>query len=284
MNLYIKADMEGVTGVVNYEQVIPERAEYKFGQQMLMSDLSALLKGIYAHGAHNVLIYDMHFYGRNVDLEKIDSRAKVICGKPPLTENFCYGMEQGFDGLILSGFHSMAENKKGLLHHSYEDDTESISINGKLVGEIGLEVALAGEMDIPLIFVSGDSEGVKEAREILGDVSAVVVKESKSESGALCYPPEETSRRIKETIPLALDRLLQKKLSPYRFSPPVTLKVCLSKESVLKMIKKKFPEKISGKNILSFKGNSVRQVWQEYRDLYRGVDERKHSSLLKIRN
>ncbi|MBI4232335.1 M55 family metallopeptidase, partial [Candidatus Peregrinibacteria bacterium] len=247
MKLYIKVDMEGVTGIISYTQTNPDSAEYKFGQHMFMSDLNALLSGIYYHGNHEVVIYDMHFDGRNIDLEAIDSRVKVITGKPPLTEKFCYGMEEGFDGLILMGFHSMAGNKEGLLNHSYELDTLSLSINDISVGEIGIEAALAGEMDIPVALITGDSEGIKEAERLLGEVPTVIVKESKSESIGLCYSVVETARKIKEAVPSALDRLLAKRPKPFLFSPPITLLVSLSKGSMFDAIRKQFPEKLLDK-------------------------------------
>ena len=49
MNKYmIRCDIEGVTGVVSYEQAEPGKAEHEFGRRMFQSDLGALLDGLRA--------------------------------------------------------------------------------------------------------------------------------------------------------------------------------------------------------------------------------------------
>ena len=267
MQIYVRVDMEGVTGVVSYEQTNPAGREFSFGTRMLMSDLNALISGVFSHGNHRVVIYDMHFYGRNIDLAAIDPRVEVICGKPYLEDRF-FLEGNGFDCLFLLGFHSRAENLIGLLHHSYEEYTKSILVNGKSVGEIGVEAGIAGELKMPLAMVTGDSEGLRETRELLGsDIPSVEVKKSLGETGGLCYPAAETAKRIKEAVPAALERIIRKRPAPFTFPASIKLEISLRKGKVLSKLKKKFPKYFVSSDRILFKGNSLAAAWHDYRTL-----------------
>ena len=40
----IRCDIEGVSGVVSYEQAEPGKSEFEFGKRMFMSDLMAVIE------------------------------------------------------------------------------------------------------------------------------------------------------------------------------------------------------------------------------------------------
>ena len=79
MKIMIRTDVEGVTGVTSYEQA--EGSE--LGRAMLMNDLQAVIDGLLADGDHDIVVYDEHTDGRNVDLRELPEAVAVICGKPP---------------------------------------------------------------------------------------------------------------------------------------------------------------------------------------------------------
>ena len=195
----VRCDIEGVSGVVNYEQAEPGKSEYIWGQEWFMSDLIALVSGLNAGGADEVHIYDEHCHGRNIIIDKLPEKTTVYCGKPPYLPNWAGGLDDTFAGLILLGFHSKRGTKNALLNHSYEPDIRDIQINGVSVGEIGVEAAIAGDYDVPLIMLTADSEGVKEAQSLVPGVVGVTVKESLSEYGAACYSLDTTYKMIFET-------------------------------------------------------------------------------------
>jgi len=71
----VRCDIEGVSEVVSFEQAEPGKPEYAFGQRMFMADLLALLEGLKAGGADEVVIYDEHYYGRCIDLSVLPDYA-----------------------------------------------------------------------------------------------------------------------------------------------------------------------------------------------------------------
>ncbi len=51
MKLLIAADMEGITGVVNWEQVTPGKSEYERFRLLMTSDVNAAIAGAFKAGA-----------------------------------------------------------------------------------------------------------------------------------------------------------------------------------------------------------------------------------------
>lgn len=193
----IRCDIEGVSGVVSYEQADPSRPEFGFGKRMFMADLLALIEGLNAGGADEIVVYDEHFHGRNIDIDLLPENASAICGKPPYRPDWAGGLDESFAGLILLGFHSMRGTGE-LLHHSYEPDIKAIYINGTTVGEIGVEAAIAGDWGVPLLLVTADSAGVRETQELISGVRGVAVKNSISVDGGECFSVAKTSAMLRQ--------------------------------------------------------------------------------------
>jgi len=222
--VYIKVDMEGVSGVVSPEQVRPGSPEYEYARRMLMHDLKAVLDGAFAAGCLEAVIYDAHLNGRNIDLDLIDSRAVVITGRPGLLNGYFYGQELSICPLLMVGCHARAGTPKALLPRTYDDDIAEVRLNGTPLGEVGMEAALAGEHGVPLAFVSGDSAAVREARELLGsDVQAVEVKTAISPTGGVCLPAARTGKLLREATVRAVRGAAN--VPPLVFQTPVTLEV-----------------------------------------------------------
>ena len=193
----IRSDIEGVTGVVSYEQAAPGGSEFAFGKRMFMSDLMALIEGLNQGGVDEIVIYDEHFDGRNIDIDMLPQNVTAICGKPPYKADWAGGLDETFSGLILLGFHSK-QNTGELLHHSYEPDIKDLVLNGISVGEIGIETAIAGDWGVPLQLITADSAGVKEAKDLVPNVASVSVKQSLCANGGVCLSAQLTAKMIQE--------------------------------------------------------------------------------------
>ncbi len=258
----IRCDMEGASGVVSYEQAEPGGAKYTFGRAMFMSDLVALLEGLHNSGVEEIVIYDEHYYGRSIDLDRLPRYASAICGKPPFRSDWAGGLDQSFTGVILLGFHSKAGTPEGLLPHSYELETKDLRLNGVSVGEIGIEAAIAGDFGVSVLMVTGDSAGVAEAEALLPGVRCVVVKEALGGGEGRCYPVEVTAERIRS----AADDIVRDtpKVAPYRVGPTVMLEIELDGGPYLEAVRTKFSDRMSDEHTLVLKGGNALGVWAEY--------------------
>ncbi len=252
----VRCDIEGVSGVVSYEQADPSKSEFEFGRRMFMSDLLALIEGLNKGGADEIFVYDEHFYGRNIDMAQLPENVTAICGKPPYRKDWAGGLDASCAGLILLGFHS--KNGTGeLLHHSYEPDIKNLILNGVSVGEIGIEAAIAGDFDVPLAMITADSAGVEEAKTFAPGVVGVSVKESLSASGGACPSAKLTAKLINEAAAKLANSKPEAK--PYKVSNPV-LEVVFNPGPYLTSFQKLFG---CGDRI-EIRGETATECWAKY--------------------
>ena len=258
----IRCDIEGVTGVVSFEQAEPGKSEYDFGCRMFMSDLLAAIAGLQAGGADEVTIYDEHYYGRNIDLAALPAGASAICGKPPYRADWPGGLDESCAGVVLLGFHSKFATPGGLLNHTYELDIRELRLCGVSIGEIGMEAAVAGDSGVPVVMVTGDSAGVDEAKGLLPGVCGVVVKESLGETGGLCYPSSVTAKAIRE----AAARVVQSppQVKPYRAGTPAVLEIELNDGAYLQAVRHELADEMLGDRTLVLQDETATKVWTDY--------------------
>ena len=258
----IRCDVEGVSGVVSYAQAEPGTDEFAFGQRMFKADLQACIDGLLSGGAAEILIYDEHVEGRNVDPEWLPDQVSVIAGKPPYRADWAGGLDDSFDGLVMVGFHSKYGTPGGLLHHSYELDIRDLRLNGVSVGEIGMEAAVAGDCGVPLVLVTGDSAGCAEAEALIPNVRTVAVKESLGETGGRCLPLSVSTGRIRKAAEEIVKALPA--VAPFRAEPAVTLEIELNDGAYLDAVRRLFTDRMSGDRTLVLKGESAIAVYAKY--------------------
>ncbi len=257
MKYMMLVDVEGATGVTNYEQA----ENSVFGIDMLMNDINSTLEGILNFPGNEVTIFEEHTNGCNVRLEDIPEEVNIVRGKPIINGQW-KGIDSSYDGIILIGFHARANALEALLPHTYSLSIENIWINNHVVGEIGMEAALAGENKVPLVMISGDSAGVKEAKQLVRGVHTVVVKEALDEFQAICYPPKKTSKLLREAG-LILGTSCPA-ITPLEFGLPIDIKVELKEGPFKQQFISQFPDSFKEMNMLHYYGNSVAEAWSQY--------------------
>ncbi|MBQ3015413.1 MAG: M55 family metallopeptidase [Clostridia bacterium] len=248
----VMTDIEGVTGVTTFA----EAENSQLGRDMLMNDLNAVLNGIWQAGAEAV-VYDMHTDGRNIDLT--DLYVPVVRGKPILGDKWRGVGGEGFDGLYMVGLHTM-QHTGALLAHSYLKEYDSIHLNSILIGEIGMEAALAGEHGIPLKFVSGDDLGCREAKEFIPGIVTYAVKESLGNDTAVCYPPRVTASGLTEAAKAAAEA----NIKPFTVSAPYEIKIKFSDCEYLRIMKDIHPEIFENENTVVMRGENLLKTWSKY--------------------
>lgn len=251
MRFLIMTDIEGVTGVTTF----PQAEKSDFGKEMLMNDLCAVLEGIMEAGAE-AIVYDMHTDGRNVDISRID--VPVVMGKP-IRGDVWRGVGKDFDGLFLLGLHTM-QHTGHLLAHSYLREYDAIYLNGLLVGEIGIEAALAGEQGIPLKFISGDDKGCLEAKALIDDIVMCPVKTSIGDDIAVCEPPSKTAKMLKMSAKAAVEA----DIKPFVVKGPYEIKIVYSDCRYLEIMKEIHPEIFVDERTVVMKGENLLKTWSQY--------------------
>src|SRR5437588_9420445 len=227
MRVYISVDMEGIAGVVHESQTDPTTpafaAEYARFRRLMTAEANAAVEGALAAGATRALVNDSHWFMRNLLAEELHQAAELVSGDPK-PRSMMQEIDQpgGFDAALCIGYHARAGTRNAILDHTYADRIHEVRLNGKPVGELGLNAALAGVHGVPVALVSGDSALAAEAKDLLGDgVATVVVKQAVSRHAARSVAPGVACRMIRDEV----TRALKRKHPPFVLPAPIALEV-----------------------------------------------------------
>jgi D-amino peptidase len=226
MKILVAADMEGITGVTNWDQVDPHHAEYPRFRRLMTSDVNAAVRGVCAAGVSEILVTDGHEHGSNILVDDLDPCAQLVCGDyTPLA--MVQGIDQGVDGVIFVGYHARAGSQNAILDHTWSSRrVANLWLNDILMGEYGLNGAVAGYFNTPVLMLTGDQTACAQATELLGPIETVVVKTAHSRMAAICLPPQVTEERIEKTATEAVKRLQAgEAVKPFVIAPPVRVTI-----------------------------------------------------------
>jgi D-amino peptidase len=221
MKVYISADMEGISGVVDREDTTIGARGYERARKLLTADVNAAVAGAYEAGATHVLVNDAHAKMRNLIVEDLDPRAEVIQGA---LKRGCMmeGLDESFAAVFFVGYHSRAGSPFGVLNHTmWSGGFQNLLLNGEPAGEIAVNAAYAGQMRVPVALITGDQTAVAEARALLGDVESAVVKEALGRYAARSPHPGAGHERVRLAAGLAVQRV--RDFAPYLIETPATM-------------------------------------------------------------
>jgi D-amino peptidase len=192
MRIMVSADMEGATGVTWTDDVVPGTEQWQRFRRLFTGDVNATIAGLLAGGAQDVLVNEAHSSQRNLLLEDLDPRARMLTGRhKPLS--MMQGIDSDVDGVVFLGYHAGA-GTDGVLSHTYlENQITGVWLDGTLASEGRLNAALAAEYGVPVLLVSGDDKACAEAADYVPDAQLVAVKECVSRYAAICLPPARTA-------------------------------------------------------------------------------------------
>jgi D-amino peptidase len=223
MKIYISADMEGVVGVVTQEQLGPSGFEYQRAREFMTDEVKAAIEAAFEAGATEIVVSDSHGNGQNLLIEKLPRNITLVRAFPrPLT--MMQGIDETFDGVIFLGYHTSTTNPQGVRAHTMSSATlADVRLNGVSTPEAGLNAAIAGHFNVPVIMISGDDAIVKEAGALLGGVEGAVVKWAYGFHSARTLMPEAAYELIRQKVKQAIGRI--KDFKPYKIKTPVQLDV-----------------------------------------------------------
>jgi D-amino peptidase len=203
MRIMISADMEGATGVTWTADVEPGTEQWQRFRRMLTGDVNACVAGLFDAGATDVLVNEAHSAQRNLLLEELDARARLLTGRhKPLS--MMQGVDSGVDGVVFLGYHAAA-GADGVLSHTYlPNSITGVWHNGVPASEGRLNAALAAEYGVPVLLVTGDDRTCADAAEYAPHAQRVPVKESVSRYAAICLPPLRTAETIAQAARAAM--------------------------------------------------------------------------------
>jgi D-amino peptidase len=224
MRVLVSVDMEGIAGVVDPEDVSPSHPEYERNRTQLTAEASAAVRGVLAYepGAE-VLVTDAHADFRNLLPEQLDRRAELLRGKPK-PDGMMAGLTDSVDAVIFIGYHGKAGTARSVLAHTiHRGVIADLRCNGRSLGELGLNTALAAHMGALAVMVTGDDTVAAEAAGVAPGMHTVAVKRALGSRAAASLHPDDACELIERAVPSALAG--REAIRPLRFDGPVELEV-----------------------------------------------------------
>lgn len=233
MNLYIMADLEGISGICSREQVDGAADRVREGRELMSADINACVNAAKEAGVDKIYVRDCHGCSDTVIYEKLSDNADCyICGY--MGEERYMGLSD-CDAVILLGYHAMAGTPGAVLEHTFSSaSVQNYWLNGKKVGEAELDTLGVGELGKPVIMVSGDDKLRDEVSEFLPDAVYCEVKRGMTWNGAMLLPKAKAHAEIAKATKEAIRKF--REMPVYTCAKPYTLRIELCERGTLPFV------------------------------------------------
>jgi D-amino peptidase len=218
VKVFVMSDMEGVAGIVKWEQVKGGHAMYEEGRRLYTGEINAAVRGAKTAGATEIVVLDCHGAGEGWTFnslipEELDPDCEFVVQNEG-TEYISY-LEGGVDAALFVGMHAMAGTRDGVLAHTVSGSSWwRLRFNGVEVGETGINAALCGTWGCPVVLVTGDEAVCTEGRRLLGDgLTIAAVKKGLGRFSARQYPAQRARAMIESAATVSLADLTA--VAPY---------------------------------------------------------------------
>jgi len=222
MKLYIETDIEGIAGFSFGVDKMPDEQKEAYRariNRLLTHEVNAAIEGAFSGGADEVLVHDGHSTGYNIIIEELHPEARICQGISAYAPNWQPGLDKSIDAVIGIGGH-VRKGTNGLTPHTLFTVNNSIQL-----GEFEMTAALAGWLDIPFIYASGDTELEKQLKTIIPDIEYTPVKIPLYTCYANSITPVKARELIKKGVKKAVGNY--KKNRPFKIpaEPPFAVNI-----------------------------------------------------------
>ncbi|MBA2303308.1 MAG: M55 family metallopeptidase [Acidobacteria bacterium] len=173
--VFISADMEGISGISASDQLSATGAEYNRSRKLMADDVNAAVRGARRGGATDIVVNDSHGSMRNLRLEDLDNQVRLISHSFKRS-GMMEGLDESFDAVIFIGYHAKAGHPGGLFAHTGSGVVRDVRVNGRSLGEGGLNTMVAASYGVPVVLVTGDDVAVMQVAEAATAAKMVAVK------------------------------------------------------------------------------------------------------------
>jgi len=263
MKIFISSDLEGTACVWQGEHGQKGTREYEEARRLLTAEVCAAVEGARQGGASEIIVADMHGGSGHLLLDQMPAGVRILEGVPH-APRFPF-LDASVEAMLLVGYHAMAGTPGAVIAHTMTGAWREFRANGRLLGEVGIDAAIAGCVGVPVALVTGDDKVCAEARALLGPIQTAVVKTGLGRHRALCLPVSHTQALIHEAARSAL--LLKGQIKPLSFGSPVEVAI------TYKHTERADGAPLDSPNQKRMDGYTVLYTYQRFSDWYGGVWE-----------
>ena len=220
--VYISADMEGITGVIDWDETSGNNPDYHYFKKIMTEEVNAAVAGAVEAGAKEIVVRDAHGSARNIIPDLLNENVQLLRAWASGPYSMMEGIDNSFDAVLCIGYHAKSNTAAGTLAHTMKGDIFDLHVHNVSLPELGWNALIAGYVDVPVIFVSGDNFICDQARQLIPAIETVAVKQGLGEAN-LNLHPQKSQKLIREAVKKALDRI--ENVKPLKMNPPFTIEV-----------------------------------------------------------
>ncbi len=224
MKIFISADIEGCAGVSNHSETTKTEKPYEEFARQMTDEVLCACEAAFEMGATEIVVKDGHGDAANIDPLRMPEYVTLIRGNSGHPYNMMFGLDESFDGVMYIGYHSPAGNPNFAMSHTSTGNSLYIKLNNKYMSEFMLNTYTAASMNVPVLFIAGDEEICRQAKELAPSIETAVTKSGVG-SSTICVPRDLVLRRIASGVKKALAEVKRETLVlPEEFTYEVTFK------------------------------------------------------------
>ena len=266
--IFISVDMEGISGIADNGQLSSGQPEYGRYRKLMAQDVNAAIGGAYDGGGRQILVNDAHGSMRNLQIEDLDGRANLI------SHSFkAYGMLEGldesFDAVFFIGYHAKAGSPIGFAAHTGSGVVRDLRVNGRSVGEAGLNALLAAWYGVPVVLGTGDHVAVEQIKAAAPDALVVVTKRAINSRAVELRPLDVVHREI---TTLAAEAVKTAQRRTPRREPSYRVEIQFNGTAIAEVAEGLPQIERPAPDTLAFTTQSLPQAYRMIRILYRYVN------------
>lgn len=221
--IFISVDMEGIAGINTDRQGSRGSDDYPWARELMTEEANAAVAGAYDGGADSVVVSDSHGDMANILPHRLDQRADLVQGTPKAPLSMMTGVEPGHAGAIFIGYHAGAATQTAVLDHTYSGVCTDVRVNGESWSETAINAAIAGTMDVPVMFVAGDEACCSQAEATLKGVHTLAVKRAYGARVSVSMSPERARVELRAAVAQAVREGAS--IPPFQPAPPFRLEM-----------------------------------------------------------
>lgn len=225
MKVYVSVDMEGIAGVNHPNPTRRDDRGYPNAVELMTGETNAAIEGAFDGGATEVLVNDSHGGMYNLSQLGLDPRAHLLQGQKAWSMVEGAGPDRGFGVALFVGYHARAGDPKGTIAHTYSGRLVRSTLNGRPVGESGLNAIALGAWGVPVGLVTGDDVLAAETADWFPWAERVVVKEGIGRHAAASVHPTVARDLVRAGAARAVRRALAGEMQPLVLNRPYVVEV-----------------------------------------------------------
>jgi D-amino peptidase len=225
VKVYISVDMEGLAGVSHPNPTGRADSGYSAAVDLMVGEANAAIEGALAGGATEVLVNDSHGGMYNLRPADLHPGARVLQGQKAWSMVAGAGPDAGFGVALFVGYHARAGHPTGTIAHTFSGRPTLTKLNGRLVGETGINASVLGVWGVPVGLVAGDDALAEEVADWLPWAERVVVKEGAGGNAAASLHPTLAGGLIRAGAERTVRRAIAGELKTLVLAPPVVIEV-----------------------------------------------------------